>query len=175
MPVCASLPDHDRTVRSIGLPTQESRNVELVLFGPVMHRGLSSVLVQTLRRRPLGVFGHRLLPQLRPWRRSPRKPFGARLRSTRRSPYRLGQRRLLLVAAKADSRQPLQQRHPPLLGVLFRRQFSAQGANLVLGRDRKLIDPRHAHRARRRPFWRWRDKCLRLFRLRCARGRVDKQ
>jgi hypothetical protein len=34
----------------VRLPTQESRDVELVLFGLVMHRRLPAVLVETLRR-----------------------------------------------------------------------------------------------------------------------------
>ena len=70
---------------SIGLPAQEGRDVELVLLAAVMHRRLPSMLVQPLRRRALGILGHRFRTRLRrprllrtlPRRRPSRKPLGA--------------------------------------------------------------------------------------------------
>src|SRR5580693_4271751 len=56
----------------VRLPAQEGRDVELVLFGLVMHRSLPAVLVEplgrsvgrslgrSLGRRTLGIFGNRL-------------------------------------------------------------------------------------------------------------------
>src|SRR6185312_10483325 len=46
--------------RSVCLPAQESRNIELVLVGRIMHRRGPSVRVQALRSGPPGVFRDRL-------------------------------------------------------------------------------------------------------------------
>ena len=45
--------------RSLRLPAQEGRNVELILIAGVMHRGLPSVLVEALRSGAPGVVGDR--------------------------------------------------------------------------------------------------------------------
>src|SRR5882724_12798387 len=47
----------------MGLTAQESRDLELIVFERVVHRSLTAVLVEALRRRPrgrrtLGIFGH---------------------------------------------------------------------------------------------------------------------
>src|SRR5262249_24880313 len=46
---------------SIGLAAQEGRDVELIVIHRVVHRSLASMLIEPLRRRPFGVFRHRLL------------------------------------------------------------------------------------------------------------------
>src|ERR1700719_4790867 len=59
----------------VRLPAQEGRDVELVLFGLVMHRSLPAVLVEPLRRRwgrrALGIFGNRLRTRFRQPRHRP--------------------------------------------------------------------------------------------------------
>ena len=45
---------------SVRLPAQECGDLKLILLVLVMHRRrLPAMLVETLRRRPFGVFGHR--------------------------------------------------------------------------------------------------------------------
>ena len=58
--------------------------------------------------------------------------------------------------------------------MLLRRELAAPGANLVLRRDRQLIDPRHAQGALRQAFRLRRNKRFRLVRLLACR-RIDKQ
>ena len=48
---------------SIRLPAEERWDIKLVLLAAVMHRHLPTVLVQSLGRWTLGIFGDRL----RPW------------------------------------------------------------------------------------------------------------
>ena|SRR5271170_6668202 len=52
-----------RRARSVRLAAQEGRDVELIGFRRIMHRRrLPAVLVKSLGRRPLGIFGYRLRP-----------------------------------------------------------------------------------------------------------------
>src|SRR5580700_6738103 len=95
----------------VRLPAQEGRDVELVLFGLVMHRSLPAVLVEPLRcrlgRRALGIFGNRLRTRLR---QSRHRPSGQALRGLRRAlrdaRARLGVFLLVLAAAETDRSQP---------------------------------------------------------------------
>ncbi len=117
----------------VRLPAQEGRNVELVFLASVMHRRLPSVLVETLRRRTLGVFGYRFLtrfcglPHLLP------RLDGRRVRGVLAAARRAGRGMLgapadsepaplllLLAPAQADRGQALQQRRPPFFRVLLR-------------------------------------------------------
>ena len=100
----------------IRLPTQEGRDVELVLFGRVMHRSLPAVLVEplgramgcslsrSLGRRTLGVFGNRLRTRFRCPRHRPPGQTLCRLRRARRraARARLGVFLLVLAAAETD-------------------------------------------------------------------------
>ena len=154
----------------VRLPAQEGRNVELVFLAAVMHRRLPTVLIEPLRRLTLGIFGHRFGPR----RRTPGKPFSRRRRQRRRAARARRYFLLLVAAAETDGRQALQERHPPFLGMLLR-QLAAAGAKLVLRGHRQLVDPRHAHPARRHAFRLRRNERLRLVRLRSARRRIHKQ
>ena len=82
---------------------------------------------------------------------------------------------LLLAAAQPDRGQALQQRRPPLLRMVLLGKLAAPGANLVLRRNRQLVDARHARSARRHAFRLRRNESLRLMRLRSARRRIDEQ
>ena len=157
------------------------------------------MVVQTLRRAALGIFGHRLMTRfmtrllawvlawvlawllawLLAWQRPSGQSFRRRLRHGRQGRCRpLRHRRrglliLLLAAAKAHGGQPLQQRRPPLLRM-FPGELAAAGANLVLRRHRQFVDTRHAHVARWHPLGLRRNECLRLLRFRSAAdGRID--
>lgn len=89
----------------IRLSAQESRNVELILFGRVMHSARPAMLIQALRQSPLGIFRDWFRARLgRAWHGPARQPIGTHLRGARRLRH-LG---VVFAAAKADRRQSLQ-------------------------------------------------------------------
>ena len=93
-PAAASPP----IIRSLRLPAQKRRNFELVLVAVVMHRSLAAVLVETLRTRPLGVFGHRLRPR---FGRTRHWPSGKALGGLRHGRTLSRRGRLILLAVAA--------------------------------------------------------------------------
>src|ERR1700686_4373962 len=100
----------------VRLPAQEGRDVELVLFGRVMHRSLPAVLIETLGRclvgGTLGIFRNRLRTRFRcPWHRPAGQALSSLRRARRRVAARARLRAILLVlgAAATDWRPPLSQ------------------------------------------------------------------
>src|SRR6185312_14569664 len=132
--------------RSVCLPAQESRNIELVLVGRIMHRRGPSVRVQALRSGPPGVFRDRLAVGLTG--RGTHRPLDRRHRTCRARGRR--RRRLLGAASDADRSQPLHQRHPALLRMVVT-ELAALRLDLVLCRQRQFVDARHARRAHDAP------------------------
>src|SRR5262249_15009827 len=57
---------NNRARRLLGLAAQESRDLELIVGVVVMHRRRPAMLVEALRRSPLGIFRHRLDARRRP-------------------------------------------------------------------------------------------------------------
>ena len=161
----------------------------MILVGGVMHRGLSAVLVQSLRCGAPGVFGNRqLLPCLRarfgrPRHRPPGQPLGRHRTAERGAHGRGRQARLLfvLVAASETYRsQSLQQRHAPLFGMVVLPSLAAPRPNFILRGDRQFVEPRHARRTRWQPLRlrrneRRRFEDLRSGRFRLGGGRIDEQ
>src|ERR1700691_5703850 len=124
---------------SVRLPTQERRNIELVLVAGVMHRALPAVLVQPLRNGALGIFGdwQFLLARLGGTRHgTAREPLGRRHRGAdRRGARRRRRFRLFMVtAAEADRSQSLEQRSRAVLGVAVVSVLAAPGADFILRR-----------------------------------------
>src|SRR5579885_3903301 len=143
---------------SVGLAAQEGRDVELIILGRVMHRCRPAMGIEALRRGAAGIFGDRRhRPALRLARARPRRPL--ELRHRLRGLRRLRRLRLVVAAPEPDRGQPLHQRHPALLRMIVG-EFAALRPELVLRRQRQLVDARHARRARRQPFRRRRDECL---------------
>ena len=101
-----------------------------------------------LGRGPAGIFRHRVRrPALRLTRgRALRRALELRHRPCGRG-GRAGGASPRRPAAKTDRGEPLHQRHALLLGMIVV-EFAPLGPNLVLRRQRQLIDPRHARRAR---------------------------
>ena len=123
----------------VGLPPEEGRNLQLVVFGvarwshsPLRIELPLSRAVALRGRRPLGVLRmhrrHALAGRLGRWALGLRLRFG-------RSVSLMG----LVLAAEADGRQALEQRHALL--VVTRLRIAAAGADLVLSRHRQLVDP----------------------------------
>src|SRR6185437_368957 len=118
--------------RLVRLPAQESRDIELIFLGLVMHSLCTAVRVEALRHGPAGVFGHRVrLAAFRMTRARTGGPFELRDRlGDTRSRRRL---HAVFAAAKADLSQPLHQRHATFLGVIVV-ELAALRLDLVLRR-----------------------------------------
>ena len=152
----------------IRLSPQESRNVELILFrygyaqAPACRAGRDPVVPRVWRiLRPVlaailvaflaaaGLPGSRSAPA--------GNPGADRGRGT--APLRL-----MLAAAQPHRCQTLQQRHPPLFRMVLGK-LAPPGTNLILRRDRQLIDARHP-RASRHAFRLRRNESFRFMQLR---------
>src|SRR5215469_18301325 len=107
--------------KSVRLPAQEGRNVELVLFALVMHRSLAAVLVEALGRWALGIFGYRLGSRIGLARHRPASESLRGLRRRWRSPW-CGF--LLLPPAAEPGRDSLKQRFALGLRMIVRQRLA---------------------------------------------------
>ena len=113
----------------------------------IMHRRRPAVRVEPLRRGPAGIFRHRVgRPAFRLAGR--RAQSAARTAASAVRVRGAGGGSLCLAApAEADRGQPLHQRHAALLRMIVA-ELAALRLDLVLRRQRQLVDARHARRAR---------------------------
>src|SRR5665647_1512316 len=133
--------------RSVGLPTQEGRDVELVFFRRIMHSRRPSERVETLRGGPTGIFRYWLARSaFRMAGRWPRQ-WTLELRHRPRGAGGRRRRRLFRTAAETDIGQPLHQRQTAVFGMILGRELAALRLDLILRRHWQFVDARHALRA----------------------------
>ena len=133
---------------SARLTAQERRNFELVLLMRARLVGNPRMLFRGLRRaRPAAGACH-----IRHARGLGPAAVAAPARRRGRTGSRAGARRRLLMPPGAERSDALKQRTALGFALRLRRRFAAMGADLVLRRQRQIVDLRHALRPDDRRF-----------------------